>query len=78
MDFIKTKLKKYLLINKYKVHNNMYNNTVFCKQSITISFYDDKIEMKDISNNRKFDFDYENLSMIKKFIKYLEKNLIVV
>lgn len=77
MDFKKAKLKRYLLLNDYEIQSGLYNDSIFYKNSIKITFFDRKIELKDILNNRKFDFGYEQLPIIKKFINYIEKDLMV-
>lgn len=78
MNDIKEKLKKYLLSNKYSIQNEPNDNLICSKYPIIINLFENKIEIKDLSDNRKFIFDYENISLIKKFILYLDKNLVIL
>jgi len=77
MDFKQAKLKRYLLLNDYEIQSGVYNDSIFYKYPIKISFFDKKIELKDILNNRKFNFEYKQLPIIKKFINYIEKDLMI-
>ena len=78
MDFKRAKLKRHLLLNNYEIQSGVYNDTIFYKYPIKITFFDKKIELKDILNNRKFIFEDEQSPIIKKFIDYIEKDLMVV
>lgn len=77
MEDIKEKLKKHLSCNKYMVQSTVSNSTTFYKSPIIIILNDDKFEIKDLQNNRKFLFEYDNLPLLKKFIKYIEKEIVI-
>lgn len=78
MDSIKEKLKKHLSCNKYKIQSTVSNDITLSKFPIIITLKDNVLELKDIQNNRRFNFEYDNLPLLKRFIKYIEKELISV
>lgn len=73
-------LYKYLNDNEYIINDNSisiyYNNVkeYFCKDPIVVILDEQNILIKDISDNRKYTFDYkQSPKIIIGFLKYLEK-----
>lgn len=75
----RNKLYEYLIENNYVMNDksiSIYHNVkeYFCKNPIVVIFNDQNILIKDISDNRKYNFDYNQSSkIIIGFLKYLEK-----
>ena len=80
-----TRLESYLKENGYEkncgdviVHHNP--DVYYYKSPIVILFHQNTtITIKDLENNRKFNFDSTSSEeIIVNFLKYLEKNLVLV
>lgn len=70
---------EYLIDNNYILNDDSIllshnSNEYFCKNSIIVIFNEDKISIKDIIDNRRYNFDKQQSPKVTiEFIKYLEK-----
>lgn len=81
MNTERTKLYEYLINNDYEMNSGdvlVYHepDEYFCKDNIVVLFFSNKtILIKDISNNRRYNFDSnQSTKVIIGFLKYLEKS----